>query len=136
MRESLGSAKVEVVRANKVVAQGTIVLPGVSPSVFSFNSDGKGVPAGYVTRVKTNGEQSNEAIHKYDAAQRKYVPTVIVRKSGESIYLIIYGTGYKAASDSDGNSANGVAEMSKSRLVESKRRWIMRELLPSLAWNR
>ena len=105
-----GSAKVEVVRANTVVAQGTIILPGVSPSVFSFNSDGKGVPAGYVTRVKATGEQSNEAIHKYDSAQRKYVPTVIVRKSGEAIYLIIYGTGYKAAPDSDGNSANGVAE--------------------------
>ncbi len=107
---ALGSAKVEVVRSNAVVAQGTINLPGVAPSVFSFNSDGAGVPAGYVTRVKATGEQSNEAIHKYDNSLRKFVANPILRKSGESLYLIVYGTGFKAAPDSDGNKSNGVAE--------------------------
>lgn len=107
---ALGSAKVEVVRNNTVVAQGTINLPGVAPSVFSFNSDGTGVPAGYVTRVKSNGEQSNEAIHKFDNSLRRFVANPIIRKSDDSLYLIVYGTGFKAAPDSDGNKSNGVAE--------------------------
>ncbi len=107
---SLGTAKVEVVREDQVLAQGAISLPGVAPSFFTANSDGKGVPAGYVTRVKADHSFSNEAIHRYDAAQGKFVAAPIVPKSGETLFLILYGTGFRTAPDSDGNTANGVAE--------------------------
>ncbi|HEX4947799.1 MAG TPA: DUF5666 domain-containing protein [Blastocatellia bacterium] len=107
---SLGVAKVEVVRVDRVLAQGAITLPGVSPSFFTANSDGKGVPAGYVTRVKADHSMSNEQINRYDDSQRKFVATPIVKKSGESLFLILYGTGFRTAPDADGNSANGVAE--------------------------
>lgn len=107
---SLGTAKVEVVRGAQVLAQGAISLPGVSPSFFTANSDSKGVPAGYITRVKADNSLSNEAINRYDAAQRKFVATPIVKKSGETLFLILYGTGFRTAPDSDGKAANGVAE--------------------------
>lgn len=105
-----GTAKVEVVRNNQVVAQGSISLPGPAPSLFTANADGKGVPSGYVTRVKANHEQTNEALLRYDAVARKYVPTPIVRKTGESLYLVLWGTGFRTAPESDGNPGNGVAE--------------------------
>ncbi|MBL8204029.1 MAG: hypothetical protein JNM09_07350 [Blastocatellia bacterium] len=107
---TLGTAKVEVVRGDQVLAQGAIALPGASPSFFTANSDGKGVPAGYVTRVKADNSLSNESINRYDNAQRKFVATPIVKKSGETLFLILYGTGFRTAPDADGNAANGVAE--------------------------
>lgn len=107
---ALGTAKVEVVRSNQVVAQGAISLPGPAPSLFTANSDGKGVPSGYVTRVKANNQQVNESLLRYDSAQRKYVASPIVRKTGEALYLVLWGTGFRTAPDSDGNPGNGVAE--------------------------
>ena len=68
------------------------------------------VPAGYITRVKADNSLSNEPINRYDTAQRKFVATPIVKKSGETLFLILYGTGFRTALDSDGNAANGVAE--------------------------
>lgn len=105
-----GTAKVEVMRNNQVVAQGAILLPGPAPSLFTANADGKGVPSGYVTRVKANHEQVNEALLRYDNAQQKFVAAPIVRKAGDSLFLVLWGTGFSAASNSDGNTANGVAE--------------------------
>ena len=107
---ALGTAKVEVVNAGKTVAQGTIVLPGVAPSLFTATSDGKGLPAGYITRVKSDFSQSNEAILRYDDSLKKFVATPIIRKSGDALYLVLFGTGFRAAPDSDGNKSNGVAE--------------------------
>ena len=107
---ALGTAKVEVVNTGKTVAQGTIVLPGVAPSLFTATSDGKGLPAGYITRVKADNSQSNESILRYDDSLKKFVATPIIKKSGEALYLILFGTGFRTAPDSDGNKSNGVAE--------------------------
>ena len=107
---TLGTAKVEVVRGAQVLAQGAITLPGVSPSFFAANSDGKGVPAGYITRVKADNTLSNEPINRYDSAQGKFVAVPIVKKAGQTLFLILYGTGLRTAPESDGNTANGIAE--------------------------
>ncbi|MFN7931255.1 MAG: DUF5666 domain-containing protein [Blastocatellia bacterium] len=107
---ALGTARVEVMRSNQVVAQGAITLLGPAPSLFTANADGQGVPAGYVTRVKANNQQVNEALLHYDNAQQKFVATPILRQAGESLYLVLWGTGFRTAPDSDGNGANGVAE--------------------------
>ena len=40
----------------------------------------------------------------------KLVPANIVRKEGDSLYLILFGTGLRKAKDLDGNTGNGVAE--------------------------
>ncbi len=107
---AFGTAKVEVLRDNQVVAQGTLSLPGPAPSLFTATADGKGVPAGYVTRIKANSEQVTEPLLRYDANRQKFVAAPLVRKAGEVLYLVLWGTGFSAAPDSDGNSSNGVAE--------------------------
>lgn len=105
-----GTAKVEVVRSNQVVAQGALSLSGPAPSLFTANADGTGVPSGYVTRVKANNEQVNESFLRFDQAQQKFVATPILRQAGESLYLVLWGTGFHSTPDSDGNGANGAAE--------------------------
>lgn len=78
--------------------------------ILTATSDGKGLPAGYITRVKADNSQSNESILRYDDSLKKFVATPIIKKSGEALYLILFGTGFRTAPDSDGNKSNGVAE--------------------------
>lgn len=105
-----GLANVAVMRGDTVVSQGTILVTESRLAFFAANSDGQGAPAGYVTRVKANGQQSNEPVARLDIAQNKLVPAAIERRSGEQLFLVLFGTGLRAAKDEDGNANNGVAE--------------------------
>lgn len=107
---AVGSAQVAIVNNNKVVAQGSLALPGVSPSLFTADSSGQGVPAGQVLRVTANQELSYEALGRYDSAQQKYVPAPVIRKTGDQLFLVLFGTGFRNAPDTDGNTGNGAAE--------------------------
>ncbi len=106
----LGLANVAIMRGNTVVSQGTILVTESKLAFFAANSDGQGAPAGYVTRVKANGQQSNEPVARLDTAQNKLVPATIQRRGGDKLFLVLFGTGLRAAKDEDGNPGNGVAE--------------------------
>jgi uncharacterized protein (TIGR03437 family) len=103
-----GSAQVTVMRDGKAVAQGTLDLSTVAPSVFTANASGQGVPAGLLLRVKANGQQVFEALSRFEGG--RFVPVTITRGAGERLFLILYGTALRGAGDSDGNAANGFAE--------------------------
>lgn len=105
-----GSANVVVMQQGQPVSQGTIQVASVALSLFTANASGMGVPSGVVLRVKANGQQSYEAIARYDAVLKQFVPVQIQRRAGEQLYLILFGTGLKQAANTDGNAANGVAE--------------------------
>ena len=105
-----GLANVMVSKTGEVVSQGTIQVSNVALSLFTADASGQGAPAGLLLRVKANGEQVYESLVRFDAAQNKLVPAAIVRRAGEQLYLILFGSGLRNAPNSDGNSANGVAE--------------------------
>ncbi len=106
----LGLANVAIMRGGVVVSQGTILVTESKLAFFAANSDGQGAPAGYVTRVKANGEQSSESVARLDTTQNKLVPATIERRNGDKLFLVLFGTGLRGAKDEDGNAANGVAE--------------------------
>jgi uncharacterized protein (TIGR03437 family) len=95
-----GSAQVSVMRGGAVVAQGTLELASVAPSLFTANSSGQGLPAGILLRVRANGQQSYEPL----------TGSAITRQPGDRLFLVLFGTGSSGAENSDGNSANGFAE--------------------------
>lgn len=105
-----GLAGVTVMSGTQVVSQGTILVSNVAFSLFTADASGVGAPAGLLLRVKANGEQVYESLVRFDASQNKLVPAPIVRRTGEQLYLILYGSGLRYAPNSDGNTANGVAE--------------------------
>jgi uncharacterized protein (TIGR03437 family) len=106
-----GAASVVVTNGSGGVARGTVNVAGVSPAFFTANSNGQGVPAGYVTRSSPNSAQpSNENLLRYDSGQQKFVPVEVPRPAGDAVYLILFGTGIRRAPDADGVAANGVAE--------------------------
>jgi uncharacterized protein (TIGR03437 family) len=105
-----GVANVVVARSGRTILQGTVPVSGVSPGMFTANASGDGAPAGVLLRVRANGQQAYESLVRFDAAQSRLVPAPIIRRVGEQLFLILYGTGLKLAPNADGNAANGVAE--------------------------
>jgi uncharacterized protein (TIGR03437 family) len=91
-----------------VIAIGSLVINEVAPSLFTANASGKGIPAGVLLRVKANGQQSYEALARFEGGQALPVP--IVRRDGETLFLLLFGTGLREAENSDGDATNGVAE--------------------------
>jgi uncharacterized protein (TIGR03437 family) len=95
-----GSAQVTVMREGNVVAQGSLNLGVVAPSIFTADSSGSGRPAGILLRVRATGEQVYESL----------TGSAITREPGDRLFLVLYGTGMSGAENSDGNDANGFAE--------------------------
>lgn len=105
-----GSARVAIIRNNAVVTQGTLQLPGVAPAVFTADASGQGLPAALLLRVRANQQQSYEPVARYDASLRKFIAVPVKRETGDKLYLILFGTGFRTAPDTDGNNSNGIAE--------------------------
>jgi uncharacterized protein (TIGR03437 family) len=105
-----GSANVVVMNRGQMVAQGAIEVSNVALSLFTANASGEGAPAGLLLRVRANGQQVLEPLARFDSALRQFVPAPIARQTGEQLFLILFGTGLQQAANTDGNTANGVAE--------------------------
>lgn len=103
-----GKAQVAVMKDGQVVAQGALELGNVAPSLFTADASGSGVPSGVLLRVRANGQQSYEPLARY--ANGKAEAVTITRQAGDRLFLVLYGTGWRGADDTDGNPANGVAE--------------------------
>jgi uncharacterized protein (TIGR03437 family) len=103
-----GSAQVTVMRNGNAVAQGTLDLDTIAPSLFTANADGQGVPAGVLLRIRANGQQVFEPLARFEGG--RFVPIQITRGAGERLFLVFYGTALRGAGDTDGNPANGSAE--------------------------
>jgi uncharacterized protein (TIGR03437 family) len=105
-----GSANVVVMRQGQVILQGTIQISSVALSLFTADASGTGAPAGLLLRVRANGQQVYESLVRFDAAQNKLVPAPIVRRAGDQLFLILFGSGLKQSPNTDGAASNGVAE--------------------------
>ncbi len=105
-----GTAQVTVLRNGSVVAQGTLRLGSIAPSLFTADASGQGAPAGILLRIKVDGEQVYEPLARYDSGQGRFVPVAIRRQAGERLFLVLYGTGMHGGEDIDGNASNGMAE--------------------------
>lgn len=105
-----GLANVVVSNNGQTVSQGTIQVANVALSLFTADASGRGAPAGLLLRVKANGEQVYESLARFDAGQNRLVPATIVRRIGEQLFLILFGSGVRQAPETDGNPGNGVAE--------------------------
>ncbi len=113
-----GAAQVTVMRNGQAVAQGTLELGNVGPSIFTADSSGKGVPAGLLLRVRANGQQVYEPLATYNNG--KVTPVTITRNIGDRLFLVLYGTGWRGTDDSDGNAGNGVAENLEATIGNAK----------------
>lgn len=70
-------------------------LRNLAPAVFSANADGQGVAAGYVVRVSSGDLQTIEPVARYDEVAHNFVPLPIDVNTGESVFLVLFGTGWR-----------------------------------------
>jgi uncharacterized protein (TIGR03437 family) len=80
-----GAAAITVLKSNVAVGAGTLNIDTVSPGLFTATSNGQGIPAAVLFRLKANNEQSIEAM----PAQIDLGP------AGEQVFLIGFGTGFR-----------------------------------------
>jgi uncharacterized protein (TIGR03437 family) len=75
-----------------------VTITPTAPGIFTANSDGHGVPAATVLRVKADGTQVPESAISFDNTNRKWV-AVPIDVSTDSVYLLMYGTGIRNIAD-------------------------------------
>ena len=90
-----GIARV-VITANGKTSVGLIDVAPVAPSLFTANSDGQGLAAAVLLRVRADGSQSYEAVTRFDSTQNRFVAVPIdFGEVGDQLYLSLYGTGLR-----------------------------------------
>ncbi|MEK7832373.1 MAG: putative Ig domain-containing protein, partial [Acidobacteriota bacterium] len=90
-----GIARVTIT-ANGKTSVGLIDVAPIAPSLFTANSDGRGLPAAVLLRIHADGSQSYEAVTRFDAAQNRFVAVPIeFGGSSEQLFLLLYGTGLR-----------------------------------------
>ncbi|MFN0109511.1 MAG: NF038122 family metalloprotease [Blastocatellia bacterium] len=81
------------------IADGTVTLGTVAPAIFTANSNGRGLAAAVLLRVKANGAQSYEPISRFDSVQNAFVPAPIdFGDETDKLFLLIYGSGIRGRS--------------------------------------
>lgn len=103
---ALGDATITITDAQGRRSTGRALIETVAPGLFAANSNGQGVAAAVVLRVKANGDQIYEPVATFDAAQGRFVATPIdLGAQSDLVYLILYGTGLRFRSGLSGVTA-------------------------------
>jgi|GEM_PF-1482659 len=108
-----GMARVEVRNSEDTIASGTAMVEPFWPTFYSAARDGKGAPAAEILTIKADGGRTSTLA--YDASLR---PVPIDVRAGE-VYLILYGTGFRAARASDATARIGSATVPVLALAAS-----------------
>jgi uncharacterized protein (TIGR03437 family) len=87
-----GLATVIVTNGGNFVAAGLVEIAPVAPGLFSANSTGVGVAAGFWIRVAEGGVQSQDYL--FDLTTRKSA-SLDLGPLSDQVYLSLYGTGFR-----------------------------------------
>jgi uncharacterized protein (TIGR03437 family) len=91
-----GIATVTITSGNGTVSSGLVNIVPTMPSLFSAESNGKGLAAAYALRVKPDGSQMVEFISRIDSATNKTIPIPIdLNSTTDQVYLVLFGTGIR-----------------------------------------
>jgi uncharacterized protein (TIGR03437 family) len=96
-----GVVTATVLNGTATVAAGLLEVQSIAPTIFSANATGQGVAAAQIQRVHADGTYDYEDVAVYDAGSGQYVAAPIAF-NGDSLYLILYGTGFDGASGKNG----------------------------------
>jgi len=103
---ALGTATVTITNGDGVVSIGTLQVTAVAPGIFSANSNGQGLAAAQVLRIRANGTQSFENTTRFDTATGQFVAVPIdLGPETDQVFLIYYGTGIRGRSSLAGVNA-------------------------------
>ncbi len=97
-----GPANIRVRNGQGIQSVGTVHIALVSGGIFTASSDGKGVAAALVLRVRANGERTLEPVARFDSATQTWVAIPIdFGPATDQLFLILFGTGIRFRSSLD-----------------------------------
>jgi len=93
-----GAATVTITSGDGAVSIGNVTISAVAPGLFSANANGQGVAAATALRVKADSAQIFEPVARFDTTLNRFVSIPIdLGPEGEQVFLILFGTGFRAA---------------------------------------
>lgn len=100
----VGTANIVVRSGDGTVSNGTAQVTQSAPAVFTANSNGRGVPAATLLRVKSNGQSSFETVAQFSESAGRFITRSIdLGPAGERVFLILFLTGIRRAPDTNGD---------------------------------
>jgi len=85
-----------------ILRVGFVQIARISPSVFTANADGEGVPAALVVRVQPGNAQTFEPVARFDQTQQRFEPAPLdLGQENEFLVLALFGTGWRQAAVKD-----------------------------------
>ncbi|MGH9845204.1 MAG: hypothetical protein ACREEM_41335 [Blastocatellia bacterium] len=91
-----GEAVVTATSGDGAVSISPATIAPVAPGLFSADASGRGIAAGVVLRVKSDGSQVYEAVSRFDPAMNRIVAVPIdLGPEGGQVFLILFGTGLR-----------------------------------------
>lgn len=94
-----GAATVTVTNSGVAVFTEGIKIANVAPGLFSANSNGQGVAAANILRVKADGSSAYEPVAVFDSATGKFVSVPIdLGVASDQVFLLAYGSGIRGRS--------------------------------------
>lgn len=91
-----GTATVTVTTGDGITSIGTVQIDSVAPALFTFTSDGQGIPAAIVRRFRNNQELFPSVLAAQLDAQNKWVAIPIdLGPDTDLVVLEMYGTGLR-----------------------------------------
>lgn len=101
-----GAATITIASGDGASSIGTTQIVPVRPGFFAANANGRGIAAGVVLRIKSDGRQIYEAIALPDPATGMMLPVPIdLGPAEDQVFLILYGTGIRGRSSLSAVSA-------------------------------
>ncbi|HJZ96048.1 MAG TPA: hypothetical protein VKE70_06055, partial [Candidatus Solibacter sp.] len=95
---AFGPATLNLTTGYGLVFPVRLTITPTAPGIFTANSDGRGVPAAIVLRVKPDSSQVFEPVIAFDSTARKWV-AVPIDVSSDLVFLQLYGTGIRNIPD-------------------------------------
>ncbi|MEK7830734.1 MAG: SMP-30/gluconolactonase/LRE family protein, partial [Acidobacteriota bacterium] len=96
---ALGAATATITSGNGSVFSEGFRVANVAPGLFSANSNGLGVAAAVVLRIKADNSQSYEPVSRFDSATGRFVSVPIdLSVATDQMFLLAYGTGIRGRS--------------------------------------
>jgi uncharacterized protein (TIGR03437 family) len=94
---AIGAATITITSGSGAVSSGAAQIAAVAPGLFTVDSSGRGAPAGFALRVRSDNSQSVEPLAQFDSAQNRFVPAPIdLGSETDQIFLVLFGTGFRS----------------------------------------
>ena len=116
----VGQETLLILRDGQAIGAALVNIRRVAPGIFTATGNGKGYAAALILRVRADGTRGYEPVVERNAAGQIVPRPIDLGPEGESVYLVLFGTGLRYHSGTPGAPGNAVrAEINLPNVAHS-----------------